>query len=76
MNHLLAEPLGESHEDSIATGLPDDKFRRICGMRDVLIHNYMGVDVQEVWNVASMRVPELRSALVRYLSVEAETDLE
>ena len=58
------------------TLLPDVDWKRICGMRDVLIHNYMGVDVQEVWNVASMRVPELRSALERFLSVVAETDPE
>jgi len=28
-------------------------------MRDVLIHDYIGVDIDEVWNVASSRIPEL-----------------
>ena len=30
-------------------------------MRDVLIHDYIGVDLDEVWNVASSRIPELQA---------------
>ena len=37
-------------------------------MRDVLIHDYIGVDLDEVWNVASTRVPELEVALERFLA--------
>lgn len=36
-------------------------------MRDVLIHNYIGVDLEEVWNVAVTRIPELRAAVERFL---------
>jgi uncharacterized protein with HEPN domain len=39
-------------------------------MRDVLIHDYIGVDLDEVWNVASSRIPELREALDQYLGGE------
>ncbi len=44
--------------------------KAICGMRDVLIHDYIDVDLDEVWNVASSRIPELQlywssSSLVR-----------
>jgi uncharacterized protein with HEPN domain len=39
-------------------------------MRDVLIHDYIGVDLDEVWNVASSRIPELREALDQFLDGE------
>ncbi len=39
---------------------PDIPWRRICGLRDVLIHDYIGVDIDAVWAVTQTRIPELR----------------
>jgi uncharacterized protein with HEPN domain len=47
--------------------IPTLDWKAICGMRDVLIHDYIGVDLDEVWNVAALRIPELHSAIEHYL---------
>ena len=34
-------------------------------MRNVLIHDYFGVDLEEVWQVVERDLPELKSKLER-----------
>ena len=39
---------------------PDIPWSKMAGMRDVLIHNYMGVDLKSVWKVTQDRLLELK----------------
>jgi len=54
-----AKRVSETTRD-LAAEIP---WRRIAGFRDILIHQYEGVDLQQVWERVTKDLPALRNAL-------------
>ena len=63
----LSEPLRTSH--------PEVAWTLIIGMRHILVHDYFGVDLDEVWAVVERDLPLLRKKVEAILAEEqtAET---
>lgn len=55
--------LSQNHKDAH----PGIQWKRIAGMRDLLLHRYFGVKLETVWEVIENELPDFRAAISRML---------
>ena len=49
--------------DDVRNKYSDVPWKQMAGMRDVLIHDYFGVNLERVWLTVKKDLPEVKSKL-------------
>ncbi len=54
--------------ESFRSEHPEIPWKKIAGMRDVLIHEYFGVDMELVWKIVKKDIPKLKKQISKLIS--------
>jgi uncharacterized protein with HEPN domain len=60
--------------ESIKSKYPEIPWKAIAGMRDKLIHQYWGTDVQVLWKTIRQDVPQLKVLITRVMEEELQDE--
>ena len=67
------EVLGEAAKhvpDDFRAGHPEIEWKKIAGLRDVVSHEYFGIDDVIIWDVVENKIPALESALSQLVRLD------
>jgi uncharacterized protein with HEPN domain len=64
---VMAESTQRLSETTKATQ-PEVEWRKIAAFRNILVHDYLGIDLDTVWDITQHDVPELQQAVEEMLS--------
>jgi len=53
--------------DKLKAEHPEINWKAISGFRNILVHNYLGLDLPQIWIVIENRLPQLRGNLEKLL---------
>ena len=51
--------------ETTQAGAPEIPWRAISGFRNIIVHDYLGIDSEVIWRVIADELPRLRAALTR-----------
>lgn len=66
VHHLqVIEEAAKKISDTLKNQYPDIPWNQIIAMRHILVHDYFGVDLNEVWSSVEKDIPELEVNILK-----------
>jgi len=65
---VVGQALKDFGVEELSQQQPDTPWRAIAGMRNILAHEYLGVDVVMVWDTTQIHLEPLRQSLETILN--------
>lgn len=62
------EVIGEAVKhipDEVRSVVPEIEWKKIAGLRDIISHEYFGIDVDIIWDVIESKIPDLESHIIK-----------
>jgi len=53
--------------DSIRKQHPSIEWQKIAGLRDILIHEYFGIDAEIIWDVIQTKLPSFKNTISKII---------
>jgi len=64
--HTLSESAQRISED-LRAQYPEVDFRTIIAFRNVVVHDYLGIDLNQIWNIVEHDLPDLKHTIASML---------
>jgi uncharacterized protein with HEPN domain len=65
--HTLAESTQRTSDD-LKAAHPEVEWRGIAEFRNVVVHDYLGIDIEEIWDIVQDDLPELKAEIEAILA--------
>ncbi len=61
MNFVVIGEMVEKLSDDFIHNSPGIEWQKIKGLRNIVAHNYFGIDAEEVWQIIQSKIPSLKT---------------
>jgi uncharacterized protein with HEPN domain len=69
MNFVVIGEMVDRISEKFKAAHPDIDWKQIKGLRNIIAHDYFGVDAEELWQIIKKQLPSLRKNMEKLLAL-------